>query len=222
MRVVVTRALEGARRLAAALEAAGFDAVVCPLVRTVPVDGPPVRAGAYDWVVLTSPRAVGLLLERLEGPLPQVAVVGPGTAEALRAAGTEPSLVAALSTQEGLVAELRPLLVPSARVLFAGAEDARGVIADELGADVLVLYRTEAVRPVSFPEGELVTLASASAARAFAALGIARPCVSIGPVTSAEARRHGLDVVAEAETHDLEGLVRAARLAGSRLERSRS
>jgi uroporphyrinogen-III synthase len=40
--------------------------------------------------------------------------------------------------------------------------------------------------------------------------------VSIGPVTSAEAERQGLSVVAEAETHDLDGLVEAVKLAASR------
>jgi uroporphyrinogen-III synthase len=222
MRVVVTRAVEGSERLAQALEAAGFETAVCPLVRIVPIDGPPVGAAGYDWVVLTSARAVEELLRRLDGPLPRVAAVGPGTAEALRAAGVEPALVAARSTQEGLVEALRPRLDPSAHVLFAGAEDARDVVERELGADSIALYRTEPVRPESFPEGELVVLASGSAARSFAALGLPRPCVSIGPVTSAEARRLGLEIVAEAETHDLEGLVRAVRLAASRLGRSRS
>jgi uroporphyrinogen-III synthase len=48
------------------------------------------------------------------------------------------------------------------------------------------------------------------------------PCVSIGPVTSGEARRHGLDVVAEAASHDLEGLVQAVKLAASQAASSPS
>jgi uroporphyrinogen-III synthase len=222
MRVVVTRTAEGAEPLVAALAAAGLEAVACPLVRIVPLDSPLPSLADYDWVVLTSPRAVAELLARAAGPLPRTAVVGPGTAAALREAGTEPALVARRSTQEGLVEELRPLLAEGTRVLFAGAADARPVLARELGADVVALYRTEPVRPRSFPDCDLVVLASASAARSFAELGVDRPCVSIGPVTSAEARRLGLEVVAEAETHDLEGLVRAVRLAASRLGRSRS
>ena len=66
-----------------------------------------------------------------------------------------------------------------------------------------------------FPDADLVILASASASRSFAALGLDLPCVSIGPVTSAEARALGLRVVAEAETHDREGLVEAVKLAAS-------
>ena len=63
-------------------------------------------------------------------------------------------------------------------------------------------------------------LASGSAARAFAALGGRRPAVSIGPQTTRVARAVGLEVVAEAETHDLDGLVAAvARVASRRMTR---
>ena len=211
----MTGAREGAGRLAALLEAKGLDPTVCPLIRTVDVPGPAVRAESYAWVVVTSARAAETLAERLEGPLPAVAAVGPGTAEALRERGIEPRLVARESTQEGLVRELRPLLEPGDRVLFAGAEGARDVIARELGADVVVLYRTEEETVERFPEADLVVLASASAARAFARLGIDLPCVSIGPVTTAEARGLGLRVVAEAASHDADGLAEAVTLAAS-------
>lgn len=211
MRVVVTRAADGASRLAARLREEGFDVVECPLVRIEPVAGPPIDASAYDWIVLTSAQAVAPLLERLDGAPGRFAVVGPGTAAALREHGIEPALVAERSTQEGLVEALRPRLAPGERVLFAGAEDARDVIARELGAEVVVLYRTVELRPREFPEGDLVVLASPSAARAFSALGVDRPCVSIGPVTTAEATRLGLRVVEEARTHDLDGLTAAVR-----------
>jgi uroporphyrinogen-III synthase len=35
------------------------------------------------------------------------------------------------------------------------------------------------------------------------------PVVAIGPQTEAEARAHGLDVAAVAESHDLDGLLEA-------------
>ena len=216
MKVVVTGT---DARVAERLRADGFDIVVYPLVRIEPLDGPPVLAGDYDWVVLTSRNAVDALFRRLDGPLPAVAAIGPGTAEALRARGTEPALVARRSTQEGLLEELPQ---SAGRVLFAGAEDARDVLVRSLGADFLPLYRTLELRPDAPPDGDLVVLASASAARAFAATGSQLPCVSIGPVTSAEARRRGLTVVAEADSHDLEGLIRAVKLAGLRAGSSRS
>jgi len=209
MRVVLTGTERLSAPLAADLAALGLEVVTCPLVAVEALVGPPLRADRYDWLLLTSRNGVDALFPRLEGPLPRVAAVGRGTAEALRARGVEPALVAAVSTQEGLAAELPR---PAGRVLFAGAEDARDVLVRELGADFVALYRTVELRPESFPESDLAVLASASAARSLASLGPAPACVSIGPVTTAAARARGLQVVAEAATHDREGLVEAVKL----------
>jgi uroporphyrinogen-III synthase len=212
VKVAVTRAREGAAELTARLAAEGFDVVEVALVRIEPLNGPPIRVDRYDWLVLTSRAAVELLFGRVAGPLPRVAVIGPGTAEALRAHRVEPALVAARSTQEGLAAELPR---PAGRVLFAGAEGARDVLARELDADFVPLYRTVAEPVEVFPDADLVVLASASAAHALAVLRRDLACVSIGPATSAEARARGLNVVVEARTHDLNGLVEAVKLARS-------
>ena len=220
MRVALTRAAGGNEALAARLRAAGLEPVECPLVAVRPLLGRPVDVRPYDRLCLTSRHGVEALFARgFEGELPPVAVVGPGTAEALRGQGVKPEIVAEVSTQEGLAAALprRP-----GRVLFAGAEGAREVLARELGADFVPLYRTVELRPAAFPEAELVVLASASAARAFAALGRVLPVVSIGPVTSAAARELGLDVAEEAVSHDLDGLTEAVKLAASRIGSSRS
>ena len=139
----------------------------------------------------------------MRGRPARTAAIGSATASAL---SYEPDLIPRVSTQEGLLAELPR---PAGRVLFAGAEGARRLLADELGADFVPVYRTEELRPDGFPDGDLVVLASASAARAYAALGRAVPVVSIGPETTAEAERAGGRVVAEARTHDLDGLVDA-------------
>jgi uroporphyrinogen III methyltransferase / synthase len=210
VRIVVTGT---ERRLSERLRAEGFEVDEWPLVAIEPVKGPILQAEAYDWVVLTSRHAVEQLFDRLEGSPPRVAVVGPGTAEALREHGIEPTLVATRSTQESLLEEMPS---PAGRVLFAGAEGARDVLPRALDADVVPLYRTVELRPDTAPDGDLVVLASASAARAYAGTGAALPCVSIGPVTTAQAERDGVTVVAEADSHDLEGLVRAVKLAASR------
>jgi uroporphyrinogen III methyltransferase/synthase len=212
MRIALTGTEASSVRLAEVLQEEGFDVERCPLVAVEPLGGEPLRPAGYDWLLLTSRNGVEALFRRLEGPLPRVAAVGPGTADALREQSVEPAFVAKTSTQEGLAAALPP---PRERVLFAGAEDAQDVLARELGADVVPLYRTVELRPEGFPEADLVVLASGSAARSFAALGLDLPCVSIGPVTSEEARRRRIRVVAEAETHDRDGLVRAVKLAAS-------
>jgi uroporphyrinogen-III synthase len=206
LRVIVTRAQGQIEPLARRIEELGHEVVRCPLIELEPIGPDEVDAAGYDWLVVTSPFGASELLRRARGELPRVAAVGRGTAEALREGGVEPALVARVSTQEGLLDELPR---PTGRVLFAGAERARRLLVDALGADVLPLYRTRALRPDPPPEGDLVVLASASAARAFASLGVEMPAVSIGPETTRAAEDAGLTVAAEAETHDLEGLVAA-------------
>jgi len=95
-------ALTGTRAepLADLLRAELFEVLHRPLVRIEPFEGPPIRVADYDWLVLTSRNAVECLFRRLDGPLPRLAVIGPGTAQALRARGVEPTLVARRATQE--------------------------------------------------------------------------------------------------------------------------
>jgi uroporphyrinogen III methyltransferase / synthase len=220
VRVLLTRAAGRNEELAQRLrDAGGMEPVECPLIRIEPVREAPFSTAGYDWVVLTSPTGAELFFERTANRPARVAVVGPGTAEVVRAHGVEPALVPRRSTQEGLLEELPR---PAGRVLFAGAEDARPLLARELEADVVVLYRTAGERP-ELPPADLVVLASASAARSLGAqAGPLPPCVSIGPVTTSAAREAGLAVIAEAATHDLDGLTDAVKLAASRVQSSPS
>jgi uroporphyrinogen III methyltransferase/synthase len=204
MRVIVTRPAEQAEELAVRLRELGHDPIVCPLVRVEPLGDEPVETAGYDWVVVTSSNGAFELARRRSGALPRVAAIGPGTAAALREHGIEPALVPRVSTQEGLLAELPR---PPGRVLFAGAEGARRLLAEQLEAEFVPLYRTVELRPPRLPDGDLVVLASPSAARACARSGLALPAVSIGPHTTEAAREVGIEIVAEAATHDLEGLV---------------
>ncbi len=209
MRIIVTRPREQAGPLVARLEELGHEVVECPLIELEPFDDP-IEVEGYEWVIVTSSNGASELARRARGELPKVAAVGPGTAETLREHGIEPAFVPSVSSQDGLLAEFPR---PSGRVLFAAAEGARRRPIDELGADFVPLYRTRLVRPSTPPEGELVVLASSSAARSFADLGADIPAVTIGPQTTKVAEDAGLRVVAEAATHDLDGLVAAVGVA---------
>jgi len=210
VRVIVTRPRDQAGPLVQRLEALGIEVVACPLIEIEPFDDP-VDVAGYEWVIVTSPNGARELVRRASGPLPRIAAIGPGTAETLRELGVEPAFVPRVSSQDGFLAEFPR---PSGRVLFAAAEGSRRRPIDELGADFAPLYRTRLVRPQEPPDGDLVVLASGSAARSFAELGVRVPAVTIGPQTSAVASSLGLEVSGEAETHDLDGLVAAvARLA---------
>jgi uroporphyrinogen-III synthase len=201
VKIVVTRSDEQADPLVARLEALGHEVVRCPLIRIEPLGDDPIDPLPYDWIVVTSRNGARELARRLTGRPQRLAAIGPGTAEALRERGLAVDLVPAIHTQEGLLAEL-----PEGRVLLAAAEGARRLLIDERGADFLPLYRTVELRPPA-PVGDVALLASASAARALAATGARLPVVAIGPQTAAEAREQGLDVVAVADSYDLEGLL---------------
>jgi uroporphyrinogen-III synthase len=205
VRVVVTRPRDQAGPLVSRLEELGHEVVECPLIEIEPLPGP-VEVRSYDWVIVTSPNGARELVARASGGLPKVAAVGPGTAETLRELGVEPAFVPRVSSQDGLLAEFPR---PAGRVLFVAAEGARRGPIEELGADFVALYTTRLIRPPEAPEGDLVVLASGSAARSFAEIGVDIPAVTIGPQTTEAARAAGLRVVAEAETHDLDGLVGA-------------
>jgi uroporphyrinogen III methyltransferase / synthase len=196
MRVLVTR-----EELVARVEALGHDAVLCELIRVEPLGDEPVDARDWDWLVVTSRNGAHELARRGVSAN-RIAAIGPATAEALRSHGLRVDLVAATHTQEGLRDEL-----PGGTRLLAAAEGARQ---DVLEADFLPIYRTIELRP-DVPDADVALLMSGSAARALASTGAHLPVVAIGPQTAAESRAAGLDVVAVAVDHDLDGLVEALR-----------
>jgi uroporphyrinogen-III synthase len=207
-RVVVTRAEGRADQLTGRLRAAGFDVVSCPLIEIETIDDGPIEVEGYDWLVVTSVHGAEELARRRVGDPARVAAVGEATAVALRARGLAVDFVPRQSTQDGLVAEFPR---PFGRVLFVGAEGARGLIVGELGADFRAVYRTRELRPDPPPAGDLAVVSSPSAARALAALDCDLPVVAIGPQTAAAARGAGLAVVAEARRPSVEALVDAVR-----------
>jgi uroporphyrinogen-III synthase len=201
--VILTRPRGRSEKLAGRLRSLGFGVVLAPLLELEPIETGPIDVAGYDWVVVTSITGARELRRRALGTPRRVAAIGRATAEAW---GRKVDLVPTVSTQEGLLAELPR---PAGRVLFAGAENSRRLLVEELGAEFVPLYRTHRVRPTEPLHGDLIVLASPSAARALAELGVSIPTVSIGPETTAAAKAAGLRVLKQAPTHDLDGLVAA-------------
>jgi uroporphyrinogen III methyltransferase / synthase len=232
MSVAVTRARAQASGLADRLRGLGADVVEAPAIRIVALDGPAPDLGRYDLVCLTSPNGVKALFDRLGAAGldaralagVRVAAIGPGTAAALRSFGVVADVVPAEQfVAEGLVEALSE--VPVTRALIARAAEARDVLVDALrerGAevDVVALYETVA-EPLSDAQvaavraADYVTFTSSSTVRflieSLGGDGSALPgrLVSIGPVTSATLREHGLEPHVEAGRHDIDGLVEA-------------
>jgi uroporphyrinogen-III synthase len=243
LRVVVTRAEHQSEGLAAAFRRAGARVETLPLLAVVPPADPrPLERAAaeiasFDWLVLASANAVEPLL-RLTGPLPpalRIAVVGPATAAALRAFGSEPHLIAAKSEGEGLARELAAR-VAGRRLLLPQAADARPALLRGLqaaGAEAVAVVAYDKRLPPEAPAraAELfasaplgwVTFTSPRIVRHFAGLlgadwerrkGELR-AASIGPVTTAELRRQGIEPAAEAASPGEEEMVAAVAAAVS-------
>jgi uroporphyrinogen-III synthase len=206
MRVIVTRPRAQAETLLNALRVEGFEPIACPVIATEAIDDGPIDVTGYDWVIVTSANGAAELAARHTGVLPRVAAVGELTAVALEAHGIVVEFVPFVASQEGLLAELPR---PVGRALFVGAERARRLLVDELPADFRAAYRTVELAPDP-PDGDLVLLASPSAAAAWAKLGSTLPAITIGPQTTAAALDAGLTVVAEADTQNVAGLVDSA------------
>jgi uroporphyrinogen-III synthase len=193
----------------------------------------------YQWLIVTSANAVRALRDRTTalgvnpdafGQL-RIAAIGSATAQALHDLGLAVSVTPAEYVAEALVESLADQ-VRGQRVLLARAAVARDLIPDALrenGAtvDVVDAYRTvifadsvTAIRTLFAPGARVpdaATFTSSSTVTNFFALlreaGVPVPvpmkAISIGPITSAALRDNGWEPAAEADPHDLAGLVEA-------------
>jgi uroporphyrinogen III methyltransferase/synthase len=224
-RIVVTRARAQASVLAGRLRALGARVVEAPAIRIEPLEARLPQLRDFDLLCVTSPNGAQRLLELVRDARalagPAIAAIGPGTAEALRAGGIDADVVPPRAVAESLVESLAGRVVT--RALIARAEQARDVLPDALrerGAqvEILALYRTvpepldDAAR-AGARGADYVTFTSASSVRSYVAAagppGDGQRIVSIGPVTSAALREHGLEPHVEARQHTPGGLLAA-------------
>jgi uroporphyrinogen-III synthase len=208
-----------------------------PPASYAPLDSALRDLDLYDWLILTSANTVRAVVERAPGlalalqgfAAPQVAVVGASTSAEAKKHGLRVDLIPEEYVAESLVAALAPR-IEGKRVLLAHAAVARDVIPDALRAagatvDVVDAYRnmvpegtaerlrsalSEGVDAATFTSSSSVThLADAAKAAqvAFPFAGV--PAVSIGPTTSQTLREVGWEPTAEADPHDVPGLILA-------------
>jgi len=235
-RVLVLRAAAQAPAFARRLEEAGFEPVLYPVLRIEPASGPDLDAalerlaqGAYDVLVLTSVNGVDAVQQRMAARgwrLPRgvrIAVIGPATADAVRAWGYEPAVMPDAFVAEALAEALGPVAVQ--RILLARADRARPTLRHLLrdaGArvDEVVAYHTRTVVPeVPPPPADVVAFTSPSTVEGLRAAYAhwkrtwppAARVVCIGPITARAAQAAGLPVHAVAREYTLAGVVEAVK-----------
>jgi uroporphyrinogen III methyltransferase/synthase len=236
-RIVVTRARGQADALSARLRALGAEAIEMPTIEIRPAAdyGPLDRAiaelAAYDWLVFTSANGVRFFVERLDRSgadlrslRARICAIGPATRAAIEALHLKVDLTGREYVAEGMIEAFAPYDLAGARILLPRAAVARDLVPVELGrrgasVDVVEAYRTvtpdgaaEQVRAVLARRPHFVTFTSSSTVENLVAMAGAESLtgiqvVSIGPVTTATARRHGIEVAAQAREYTIDGLV---------------
>ncbi len=239
-RVVVTRARAQASELTLRLTALGAEVVEVPAIRIDDsADGAvalqraaaSLRSGGYTWAVFTSANGVDRTFAHIPDSraigTTRIAAIGSGTASALARYRIVPDLLPERFVAEGLLEVFPPAPATGGKVLLARAAVARDALPDGLSAlgwtvDVVEAYRTGVGEP---PPGALdrakradaICFTSSSTVTNYVRVAgfdhVPTVAVSIGPITSATMRECGMAVSAEAETHDLDGLVVAVRQA---------
>jgi uroporphyrinogen III methyltransferase/synthase len=238
-RIVVTRDRLQAMDLAEPLEALGAEAILLPAIEIRgPADpGPLDRAiaclNSYDWLIFTSVNGVRYFVERLDASCcdlrslrAKLCAIGPATRAAVEALHLRVDLMPEEYVAESLVAAFGSLNLGGRRVLLPRAALARDLVPAELArrgatVDVVEAYRTvapenlaERAREVLARKPHWVTFTSSSTVKNFVAAAgrealTGVKIASIGPVTSATVREHGMAVEVEANPHTIEGLVAA-------------
>ena len=165
-RVAITRAAEQSQPLLTALRECGAQPILLPMVAFAPPDDMQALDDSlrhlleYDWIFFTSQNAVRALQERAEHlkaslrdavATSQIAVVGPATAEAARAAGLAVSYVAKEHNGVALAQELQAE-VRGKRVLLPRSDHANHDLVEtlqRLGAQVTEIIAYKTLRPAS-------------------------------------------------------------------------
>ena len=238
-RVIVTRAQEQAGDFSARLRTLGAAVVEMPTIAihpardSGPLDGAIGKLNEYDWLLFTSANGVRFFLERLDASATdlralraRICAIGPATAAAVRRLHLKVDLMPEQYVAESLVAAFAATDLAGRRVLLPRAAVARDVIPGQLrqrGAtvDVVEAYRNvaaevspERVREIFAGEPDWITFTSSSTVNNFVAIAGKEVLqgvrvASIGPVTTAAARKHGIAVTAEASRYTIDGLVEA-------------
>jgi uroporphyrinogen-III synthase/uroporphyrinogen III methyltransferase/synthase len=201
-----------------------------------PLDSALRSLSSYDWLIFTSTNSVQVFGERaaslgiVTAPTGlHVAAVGAATAQAARDSGMTVDLVPETYVAESLVAALQNQIAGK-RVLLARVAVARDVIPDalrEAGATVDVVDAYKNVMPETAPQQlrhayarglDAATFTSSSSvthlAHAAKAAALSFPlkdvrAISMGPITTQTLRALGWPPAAEADPHDIPGLIAA-------------
>jgi len=203
-----------------------------PPADPAPLDRAIDELATYDWLIFTSVNGVRFFLERLDQSKydlrslkARICAIGPATRRAVENLHLKVDLMPEEYVAEGVLKAFAGETLSGKRVLLPRAAVARDLIPAELGklgarVDVVEAYRNVIPPNAAARAHEIfgarkpdwITFTSSSAVNNLLAIAGREALhglriASIGPVTSATARAHGLTVDVEAKQFTLDGLV---------------
>lgn len=198
--VAVTTSAESFPRWADPLMRHGMRPLCLPCIEIRPTDRMDEgreRAGEVDWLVITSPRTVRMLWPQGGMPPVPAAVVGMGSAEAVRAAGGEPVVIGDAGGDQLIESIAERLSGQRVLVLYGARADTRRFLrlaASGAAVESVAVYDTISIPPATDPvEGAVFGSPSAvqgwTMSRSVRELGVVG---AIGPVTARALRHHGV------------------------------
>ena len=242
-RIVVTRTRTQASQLSSQLRALGAHVLEISTIRTepLPLSQEQIQRLAhpsqhYDCIAFTSPNAVTYFLNtflshyhdiRQLGSIP-IAVLGPGTQQALATYHLAPALMPSTYTTEALAHALIAQFPPGTRILLPRSNLATDTLPQlttqaNLHVDSWTIYHT--LKETHIPQPILddfqlhgahwITFTSSSTVRHWFELHLSPPphaiprIASIGPITTATLREYGATPHLEATPHTIPGLIQA-------------
>ncbi len=171
MRILVTRAQDDAERTAQKLAARGHEAVMAPLTRIVPT-GVPQPNAVWDALIVTSAHAAEAL-SAIEDRSRPVFAVGERTAQAVRAAGFAPVMVAE-GDAVSLSRLIRETLPPGRTLLHVTARHHKDEPAASLRAAGFSVLQWEAYEAEAVSELPLAVIEALRSGQIGAALHYSR------------------------------------------------
>jgi uroporphyrinogen III methyltransferase / synthase len=208
---------------------------LAPAADPGPLDRAIEQLASYDWLIFTSVNGVRFFLQRLDKSphdlrslKARICAIGPATRKAIDDLHLKVDLMPEEYVAESLVKAFANETLAGKKVLLPRAAVARDVIPEELAklgahVDVVEAYRNVVPPKASIRTSEIfsaekkpdwITFTSSSTVKNLLALAGREALegiriASIGPVTSATLRAHGLEVDAEGKQFTIDGLVEA-------------
>jgi uroporphyrinogen III methyltransferase/synthase len=208
---------------------------IVPAADYAPLDRAIAELDQYDWLIFTSVNGVRYFVDRLDRSgrdlralRARICAIGEATKHAIEALHLKVDLIGEEYVAESLVEAFRRFDLNGKRVLLPRAAVARDLLPRKLrerGAcvDVVEAYRTaipevSATRVTGIFAGphkpNWITFTSSSTVQNFVRIAGSKllegvKVASIGPVTTANAKKLGIEVTVEASPHTTDGIVAA-------------